>query len=128
MNKRGLAGKALTILAASGIIALFFFIFIFVLNVGSPEKAFDLKENLAGLSTEGQLRMIISQAADDLTQGNPGSVPEIVKETFGKDAKYALYINDNLVSGAEVSSKSSISTVLPSYAGNPVLVKLEVGS
>ncbi len=126
MNKRGMAGRALTILSASAVIALFFFIFIFVLDIGSPDESVSIRENMGGLSKEGQLRLIISQSADDLVQSNPGKVPEMIKEVFGPETKYALYVNNKLIAGEQVKAKTSIETILPTYAGGLVSVKLEV--
>lgn len=126
MNKRAIAGRALTILASSAVIALFFFIFIFVLDIGSPDEAVSIRENIDGLSREGQLRLIISQVADDLVQGSPGSIPAIVKDVFGPETKYALYVNNNLIAGEKVKALTFIEIILPTYAGDVVPVKLEV--
>ena len=129
MNRKAAMGRALTILMSAGIIALFFFIFIFVIEIGTPGKAMGISENLNGLSRESQLRSIIGHSADDLAQAKPGSVPEMVKETFGKDAKFALYINNAIVSGAKVGKvTAAINTMLPNYEGSTVSVRLEVGS
>ncbi len=126
MNKRAIAGRALTILSSSAIIALFFFIFIFVLDIGSPGEAVSIRENINGLSRESQLRAIIMQAGDDLAQGNPGSAPALVREVFGPEAKFALYAGNNLIAGEKVKAKISIETVIPTYSGETVPVRLEV--
>jgi hypothetical protein len=127
MNKKAMGGKALTLLGAAGIIALLFFIFIFVLNIGTPDKALSIKENLDGLSKSGQLRVIISHSADDLALGKPGNVPAMLKQAYGTEVLYALYVNNNIISGTAVSkAKSSIETLVPRYDGDPVSVKLEV--
>lgn len=123
MNKRGVAGRAFTLLVAVGIIALF--IGGFLLAFSSPSEALRVKAEINGLKTTGQLRQIISMIGDDIN--NCAKSEKLVHDVYGQSATFVLFLDNKKVCGNEIDLPDAVlETVLPQYQGNIFSVRLEV--
>lgn len=126
MNKRGM-GWALTVLISAGIIAMMFVGLYVSTGAVSDKDVFDVKANLAGISTAGQARGILAIAADDIAQAKYDRVAQLVKEAYGPEATHALWVNDVRVNGQKIDTPTARADItLPTYDGKNLKIALEV--
>lgn len=128
MNKRGM-GWALTVIISAGIIAMMFVGLYASTGAVSDKDVFDVKTNIAGISTAGQARGILAIAADDIVAGKYDRVAQLVKDAYGPEAKHALTVNDVRVTGEKIDKPTARADIqLPTYDGKVLAVALEVQS
>jgi hypothetical protein len=127
MNKRGLAGRAFTLLTASAIIAMLILGFVLASAAFNTKQSFDVTANIAGLNTAGQLRLVATAVAPEITRGNYDSVAPAVKDAFGPTANFGFFADDVLVAGTGVKEPdATFAATLPKYDGKTMDVRIEV--
>ncbi|MEM4247177.1 MAG: hypothetical protein QXR48_00420 [Candidatus Woesearchaeota archaeon] len=127
MNKRGLAGRAFTLLAAVGIIALVLVGFTLTTSAFIKKQAFDIKAEIIDLDTSDQLRLLLAAVADDLERNDCSRVDQVTRDAYGPQAQIAVYRNDKFLCGSKIDLPSAVmKTVLPSYDGAVSEYRVEV--
>lgn len=127
MNRRGIAGRAFTLLAAVGVIALLILGFILATSAFLTKQAFDIKEELNGLDTSGQLRLLLATLADDLEKGDCSRVALFAHDAYGPTTTAVIYRDNRLLCGASIEKPdAALTTVLPRPDGSIAEFRVEV--
>lgn len=127
MNKRGIAGRAFTLLAAVGIIALVLLGFTLTTSAFVKKQASDIKAEISALDSSSQLRILLVAVADDLENNNCSRVDQVVRDAYGPQAQVAIYRNDQLLCGSKIDlPTASMKTILPHYDGAVSEYRVEV--
>ncbi|MEM4239668.1 MAG: hypothetical protein QXK08_00540 [Candidatus Woesearchaeota archaeon] len=128
MNRRAAMGRALTFIASAGVIALLLAGFFIASSMFHKKAEFDVTASTTGLKASGQLRLLVSVLADEISSGNYARVGPLVSAVYGPQADFALYIDASLVAGRKIGiPDASIDALLPKYDGSIAKVRLEVG-
>lgn len=127
MGKRGLAGRAFTLLAAVSTIGLLFLGFTLASALIGSQEAHDVRAKMDTLSTAGPLRLFVAMIADDIARNDCQRVGTLAQNAFGPATTVAIARDGNLVCGtAMLAPENSLETVLPTPGGNTMRVKVEV--
>lgn len=126
MSRKG-AGRAFTFLVAAGVIAMVMILLTLGTSFFAQKQAFDITTEMGGLRTAGQLRLLVSVLAQDIARGNYATVELGIKNVYGKQATFALVLNDRRVAGVDIPEPDvRYDTLLPTYDAGLLRLRLEV--